>query len=62
MPNNDHLAEECNDPDCPRFPCTLWKRAIAIGEERGWDRCYPVAFMDGEAAGFAAGLAAGGGS
>lgn len=47
--NNDHMAEDCEDPDCPRFICQLWKRAIEIGYKAG----YADGWMDGEAAGLA---------
>ena len=43
----DHDYQTCEDPDCPRFPCRVYKD----GYERGHG--------DGEAAGFAAGYAAG---
>ena len=47
----EHHYTECTDPDCPRFPCKVYKEGAQSGYWRGW--------ADGETAGFAAGYAAG---
>jgi hypothetical protein len=48
---DDHHYADCTDPDCPRFPCKVFKEGAAAG--------YRTGFMDGESVGFAAGFAAG---
>ena len=47
----EHHYADCMDPDCPRFPCRVYKEGVQAGYWRG--------YMDGESAGFAAGYAAG---
>ena len=47
----EHDYRDCQDPDCPRFPCRVYKEGQSAGYWRG--------YMDGESAGFAAGYAAG---
>ena len=47
----EHDYRDCPDPDCPRFPCRVYKEGAQAGYWRG--------YMDGESAGFAAGYAAG---
>jgi hypothetical protein len=48
---NDHLAENCRDDGCPRFPCRMYREGFMAGYRKG--------YADGEAAGRAAGFAAG---
>jgi hypothetical protein len=47
----EHHYADCQDPDCPRFPCRVYKEGVQAGYWRG--------YCDGEAAGFAAGYATG---
>jgi hypothetical protein len=54
--NSEHLAEECEGFDCPRFP---W-RMYHAGCEVGYRRSYVDGYNDGCSAGFAAGYSAGG--
>ncbi len=53
--NSEHLAEDCLDPDCPRFPCQMYHR----GEDAGYRRGYGDGYRDGYSAGYAAGYANG---
>lgn len=39
----EHDYQTCDDPDCPRFPCRVYKE----GRDRG--------YQDGESAGYAQG-------
>jgi len=49
--NSEHLAEDCRDDTCPRFPCRIYRQGFRDGYDRG--------LADGMAAGEAAGFAAG---
>jgi hypothetical protein len=53
--NADHLAEDCRDTDCPRYPCRIYR----AGRERGYREGYGEGYGDGYAAGYPAGYAAG---
>ena len=56
----EHLYELCEDPDCPRFPCRVYKEGLEAGFRRGYDAGYADGFGAGYATGFAAGMASGG--
>ena len=56
---NDHLYEDCEDPDCPRFPCRVYKEGIEVGYRRGYNKGYADGYTAGYADGFGAGMAAG---
>ncbi len=49
--NDEHYYADCDDPDCPRYPCRVYKEGAQAGYWRG--------YMDGESSGFASGFAAG---
>lgn len=49
--SQEHHYTECEDPDCPQFPCRVYKEGAQAGYWRG--------YADGEAAGYVAGYAAG---
>lgn len=49
--NRDHLAQDCTDNDCPRFPCRIYREGFEAGFRQGYSA--------GEAAGYAAGYSAG---
>ena len=52
MPRDDHPDyRDCNDEDCPRFPCRLYRE--------GWRDCWPVAFDAGVDEGYSKGYADG---
>jgi len=51
----EHLAEQCEDEDCPRLPCQMFK----AGYRKGYDRGYSAGYRDGYSAGYANGYAAG---
>jgi hypothetical protein len=53
--NAEHLAEDCEDFDCPRFPCRMYHAGYLAAQNREYAR----GFADGEATGFASGFAAG---
>ncbi len=54
----DHDYTRCDDTDCPRFPCRVyregwrdgWDRGHAEGEAEGYARGYATGFPDGIAA------------
>lgn len=49
--NDSHLAQDCADPECPRFPCVMYRRGFQAGHESGWEEGYDVGFADGVMAG-----------
>jgi hypothetical protein len=53
--NSDHLAEDCRNENCPRFPCVMFHR----GYEAGYRKGYSDGHADGRAAGYAEGYAVG---
>lgn len=55
--NDEHLAEDCPDRYCPRFPCVMYRRGFEAGHRRGYDEGYQRGYADGYAAGYAAGCA-----
>lgn len=57
--NDSHLAEDCGDPECPRFGCVMYRRGYAHGFDRGYARGWEDGYSDGYAAGYSAGYAAG---
>jgi hypothetical protein len=54
----EHLAEDCRDDDCPRFPCVMWRKGFAAGYRRGYDQGFEEGYAAGYADGYAKGLAA----
>ena len=54
MPADDHDYRECRDPDCPRFPCIVYKE----GFRDGWDAGFTDGYSEGYADGYADGAAA----
>ena len=50
----EHLAEDCHDDSCHRFPCVMYKRGYEAGYrdgyDRGWQAGYDTGFPDGIAA------------
>jgi hypothetical protein len=53
--SDEHDYRACPDPDCPRFPCRVYRE--------GWQDGYTQGWLEGEAAGYSAGVAsAAGGS
>lgn len=55
LASREHLAEDCRDEECPRFPCVMFRR----GYEAGFRDGFGAGFGAGEAAGYAAGYSAG---
>jgi hypothetical protein len=59
VPRNDEHPDyrDCRwiDPDCPRFPCRVYREGYEDGHRDG----YAAGYADGEASGFASGYAAG---
>lgn len=47
----DHEYQLCDDPDCPRFPCRVFKEGYAAGWQLG--------YVEGEATGYAQGYSDG---
>ena len=58
-----HLAESCQDEDCTRLPCRMYKQGYRAGYERGhregWDQGYAAGHSAGYSAGHSAGAASG---
>jgi hypothetical protein len=50
----EHDYARCDDPDCTRFPCRVyregWQHGYAIGHAEGEAEAYPRGFADGLAA------------
>jgi hypothetical protein len=44
---DDHDYRECEDEDCPRFPCKVYKE--------GWRDCWPAAYEKGRIDGYGEG-------
>ena len=57
--NADHLAEDCRDDNCPRFPCRIWRQGYVAGFRIGYQQGYAEGYAQGYEAGYAAGFAAG---
>ena len=61
--SDGHEYDECDDPDCERFPCRVYREGRERGDEEGYERGvadgYAKGFADGKAAGLAEGFAAG---
>jgi len=57
--NADHLAEDCRDDGCPRFPCRIYKAGYIAGYRIGYELGYAEGYAQGYGAGFAAGYVAG---
>jgi flagellar biosynthesis/type III secretory pathway protein FliH len=55
----EHLAEACQDDDCPRFPCRIYKQGWRAGYDRGFREGYDDGYAAGYAAGYGAGYSAG---
>ena len=55
MPRDDHDYQTCDDPDCERFPCRVFKEGHSLGWYRGHGagvaEAYPAGFTDGFEAG-----------
>jgi hypothetical protein len=54
----EHLAEDCRDSDCPRYPCVIWRKAFAAGYRKGHDQGTAEGYAAGYPDGYAKGLAA----
>jgi hypothetical protein len=52
-----HEYTACDDDDCSRFPCRVYKEGLANGTEIGRQLGYAEGYADGYGAGFSAGLA-----
>jgi hypothetical protein len=42
-----HDYQTCRDPDCPRFPCRVYKEGYAEGHSVGYAEGYADGFADG---------------
>jgi hypothetical protein len=56
-------ASECQDDDCPRYPCVqariAYQRGRAEGESAGYGNGHAAGYQDGHGDGYQAGFAAG---
>jgi hypothetical protein len=43
----EHLAEDCTDDDCPRYPCVIWRKAYAAGYRQGCQDGYAEGYAEG---------------
>ena len=48
--SDNHDPHDCNDPDCPRFPCRMFQAGVRRGYEIGYAAGYDQGFPDGIAA------------
>lgn len=46
-----HDYQTCTDPDCPRFPCKVYKEGAEAGHASGYASGYGDGFADGYSAG-----------
>jgi hypothetical protein len=57
-----HEYTACDDEDCQRFPCRVYKEGrgdgIQVGYQLGWAGGYPAGYGDGYDRGFPDGIAA----
>jgi hypothetical protein len=53
----EHLAEDCTDDTCPRYPCVIWRKAFAAGYRKGYDEGFAEGYAKGFADGYAKGFA-----
>jgi hypothetical protein len=54
-----HEYAACDDEDCQRFPCRIYKEGHAGGKVEGYQIGYAAGYPEGYEAGNAAGYAAG---
>jgi hypothetical protein len=52
-----HLAEDCTDDTCPRYPCVIWRKAFAAGYRKGYDQGDAEGYARGYGEGWAKGFA-----
>ena len=59
-----HEYSLCQDPDCPRFPCRVYKEGFtagrAVGYAEGYGDGYGTGYGDGYAEDYSAGAASSG--
>jgi hypothetical protein len=57
VPDDHPDYRDCTDADCPRFPCRVYREGHQDGRELGYREgeaeTYPVAWIEGFAAGAA---------
>jgi hypothetical protein len=47
----EHDYQTCRDPDCPRYPCKVYKEGFDAGQAAGYASGYGDGFADGYSAG-----------
>lgn len=52
-----HDYQSCDDPDCPRFGCKVYKEGYADGHGAGFAEGYSAGYGDGYSEGYAAAAA-----
>lgn len=59
--STEHDYRVCDDDDCPRFPCRVykegWADGHAAGSASGYASGYSDGYSEGEADGYTAGVA-----
>ena len=58
-PGTSHEYTDCDDDDCQRFPCRVYKEGRADGFATGWDRGYARGYADGYERGYKEGYGKG---
>ena len=54
-----HDYQTCDDDDCPRYPCQVYKEGFRAGHVVGWHRGYATGYSEGYQKGYGDGYAAG---
>ena len=55
--DKEHQYQLCNDDDCPRFPCRVYKEGYARGYQDGVITGYAAGYADGFSEGYSQGAA-----
>jgi hypothetical protein len=59
-PKRQHEYALCQDEDCPRFPCRVFKEGYAAGYRAGHAAGYAEGYTEGYGEGFSAGVSSAG--
>lgn len=54
-----HDYQTCDDDDCPRFPCRVYKEGFANGRAVGYAEGYGAGYVGGYSEGYQEGFTAG---
>ena len=54
-----HEYQTCDDEDCPRFPCRVYREGFANGRAVGYAEGYGTGYAEGYSDGYQEGFSAG---